>query len=72
MAVTATVPRPTGYGAYSPGYSSYYGPAYGVPGYGGYAPRHGKVEYDIYTPYGKREVEYKYHRNGTVSVDIDD
>jgi hypothetical protein len=34
--------------------------------------RHGKLEYDVYGPYGKQEIEYRYHRNGTVSVDVDD
>lgn len=61
-----------GYGA------SAYAPAMApVAPYGGLAApyavrRHGKIEYDVYGPYGKQEIEYRYHRNGTVSVDVDD
>ena len=57
-------------GLYPATYSSYYAPTAYAPVFG-YAP-YRKLEYDVYTPYGKQEVEYKYHRNGTVTVDIDD
>lgn len=74
-----------GYSAYyNPPYSAYgpaatgYDPGIGAPGYG-VAPYggalgrpHGKLEYDVYTPYGKQEIEYKFRRNGRVDVDYDD
>ncbi len=62
-----------GYSGYGPspvmaspayGYGVYSGPSLRAP--------HGKVEYDVYGPRGKQEVEYKFRRDGSVSVDLDD
>jgi hypothetical protein len=74
-------PRYSLYGS-TYGYSEYFNPpypAYGPAGYGGIGygvgnmgrPR-GRLEYDVYTPYGRQEVEYKFRRNGRVHVDYDD
>lgn len=58
------------------GYSSFYAPA--APGYGAYGMPglgrpHGELEYETYDAFGRRqEVEYKFRRNGTVRVDVDD
>ena len=49
-------------------------PAYGYGAYTGptlRAPR-GKIEYETYGPRGKQEVEYKFKRDGSVHVDLDD
>lgn len=60
------------------GYSSSYAPAAPGYGYGAYPgpvlgrPR-GELEYDVYGVDGRRqEIEYKFRRNGTVRVDVDD
>lgn len=82
----STGPRYSSYYApsfYSPsyGYSSYYGnaPSYGFARYPSYygspsyyrAPR-GRLSYDVYTPFGRSEVNYRFRRDGRVRVDIDD
>jgi hypothetical protein len=60
------------------GYSSFYAPAAPAYGYGAYpgpalGRPHGKLEYDVYGLDGRRqEIEYKFRRNGTVRVDVDD
>jgi hypothetical protein len=73
------------YSPYGIGAAHGVGPAYGVgPGYGvgqGYGvaapygavgnPR-GELEYDVYTPFGRQEIEYNFRRNGRVDVDYDD
>lgn len=68
-----------GYSAYfSPPYSQYgagpaYGAApYGVPPYGAVGTPRGELEYDVYTPYGRQQIEYKFRRNGRIDVDYDD
>ena len=63
-----------GYSAYfSPPYSQYgVGPAYGVAPYGAVGRPHGELEYDVYTPYGRQEIEYNFRRNGRIDVDYDD
>ncbi|MBA3314228.1 MAG: hypothetical protein H0T47_13205 [Planctomycetaceae bacterium] len=69
---------------YNPPYGAYAPPAgYGMPGYGvpssGIGPYggsvgnpRGRLKYDVYTPFGKQEVEYKFRRNGRIDVDYDD
>lgn len=49
-------------------------PGYGVtPGMGATFTRpRGRLSYDVYTPYGKMEYHYRFRRNGTVKLDIDD
>lgn len=34
--------------------------------------RRGRVDWDDWTPFGDREIEYEYKRNGTIEIDIDD
>ena len=53
---------------------SYYRPYdYGVrPYYGGVYERPRRLEYDVYTPFGRSEVNYRFRRDGSVRVDIDD
>lgn len=76
--------RPSNYSYYGPAYGhSPYGP-YGYSNYSHFAPapnyyggpafgrRRGEIKYDVYTPFGKREVEYKFRRDGRVEIDIDD
>ncbi len=65
------------YGYSYPVGPTYYGTSYGYtthrPYYGGFrsAPR-GRLKYDVYTPYGRSEVKYRFYRDGRVRVDIDD
>ena len=74
------------YSAYGPGYAFGGSPAYfnapyhlqlspyGYPrpyGYGIYSER-GSVDWDNWSPFGEREITYKFRRNGTVRIDIDD
>jgi hypothetical protein len=73
-----------GYSSYfSPPYSPYgavpgygvapgYGMGYGAAPYGAVGRPHGELEYDVYTPYGRQEIEYKFRRNGRIDVDYDD
>jgi len=69
-----------GYSSYfSPPYSPYgaapvygVGPAYGAAPYGALGNPRGELEYDVYTPYGRQEIEYKFRRNGRIDVDYDD
>lgn len=49
--------------------------AYGYPepyGSGIWTRPRGRIKYDVWSPYGKREVTYRFRRNGTVRVDVDD
>lgn len=34
--------------------------------------RRGRVDWDDWTPFGEREIEYEYKRNGMIEVEIDD
>lgn len=67
-----------GYGAPLPSGLPGYGdvPGYGVSPYdlggSGLVRPRGRMKYDVYTPYGKQEVEYRFRRNGRIDVDIDD
>ncbi|HEX6987158.1 MAG TPA: hypothetical protein VF170_17395 [Planctomycetaceae bacterium] len=58
-----------GVGPYAPAV-----PGFGAMPYGGYSfgtPR-GELTYDVYTPFGRQEVEYEFRRNGRIDVDLDD
>ncbi len=54
--------------------AAYPAPAYVAPYRVKYrsGPLFSKTEYEFYTPYGTREIEYRYDRWGNVSVDYDD
>ena len=73
----AAIPAPLpGYAYPAPAYAAPYAPmAYPAPAYAAPysygAPIRGNAEYDIYTPSGRQEVNYRY-RNGMTWVDIDD
>jgi hypothetical protein len=62
----------SGYAPYSHGY--YNSPSYGAhsyPYYGSYyRPR--EFSYDVYSPYGRYDVDYRLRRDGSWRVDIDD
>lgn len=54
------------------GYASAHGYGYGDP-YQDYKWRRGKTRRGIYTPYaGPKEIEYKFRRDGSVRIDVDD
>lgn len=56
------------------GVPSYAAPSYGYGYYGGpsYVRPRGRLEYDVYSPFGRSEVEYRFRRDGSVRVDVDD
>jgi hypothetical protein len=55
------------YSLYSPG-----GYGWGMSPYSGYEAGRppGGLEYDVYTPYGRQEWDYKYRRNGRIGFGI--
>jgi len=54
------------------GYASAYGYGYGDP-YQDFKWRRGRTRHGIYTPYaGPEEIEYKFRRDGSVRIDVDD
>ena len=54
------------------GHASAYGYGYG-DAYQDFKWRRGKTRHGIYTPYaGPEEIEYKFRRNGSVRIDVDD
>lgn len=66
----------TGYAApaylWPAGYASAYGYGYGDP-YQDFKWRRGRTRHGIYTPYaGPEEIEYKFRRDGSVRIDVDD
>ena len=70
------------YSLYGPSYTQAFGyqtayPAYGhapvlAPTYPVTAAPRGRLEYDVYTPSGRQEVNYRFRRDGSVRVDVDD
>ena len=79
-------PYPSRYSFHGPGYGFGGYPAYvnapyhlqpspyGYPqpyGYGIHS-RRGLIDWDDWSPFGEREIEYEYRRDGTVRIDIDD
>ena len=64
--------RPYDYGVARPFYGAYsaYQP---YDGYGSlYSRPRGTVSYDVYSPFGRSEVNYRFRRDGSVRVDVDD
>lgn len=67
-----------GYAVPAYGSASYCPPTYGYgSGYGyvdpGYRWHRGRTRHGIYTPYaGPEEIEYKFRRDGSVRIDVDD
>ncbi|MGC1276338.1 MAG: hypothetical protein WBC44_21760 [Planctomycetaceae bacterium] len=77
----------TGYAPYVSPYATSYSvpfatpsPSYGTgfPGAGvmpyaaSYGNPRGRLTYDVQTPYGSMEHNYRFRRNGTVDLDVDD
>lgn len=60
------------FGTLSPSYGTTF-PGVGVMPYGAaYGTPRGRLSYDVQTPYGTMEHNYRFRRNGTVSLDVDD
>ena len=57
-----------GYTNYAPSYGYYSSPYVGNV----YTRPRGRVKYDVHTPFGSYDVKYRFRRDGSVRVDIDD